>query len=206
MVNARHDLNIHCETGKYAPIGANPPDLLPSPVLNVAKGGLPGLKQENPPDFIGGWTRLRVAGFTKKNPNWDGVICISGDDLTHWLHVSADEIVSSMSFLTLRLGILLEGSNNPDLDALSETLSRPERLASHIRIAQINQNHRAITGHLMGAELAAARVYWLGQQVAVLGHSGYSTALSAQGVPCTSQDLYLCEARGLAALAELLEY
>ncbi|MCY4315436.1 MAG: 2-dehydro-3-deoxygalactonokinase [Roseovarius sp.] len=206
MVNAGRDSNIRRETYKCAPIGSDPPDPLPSPVLNVAQGGLPGFKQENPPDFIGGWTRLRVAGFTRGNPDWDGVICISGENLTHWLHISADEVVSSMSFLTLRLRILLEGSDNPNLDAISETLSRPERLASHLRIAQTNQNHRAITGHLMGAELAAARAYWLGRQVAVLGDGGYSAALAAQGVPFTSHDPELCEARGLAALAELLGY
>ena len=116
MVNAGRDSNIRRETYKCAPIGSDPPDPLPSPVLNVAQGGLPGFKQENPPDFIGGWTRLRVAGFTRGNPDWDGVICISGENLTHWLHISADEVVSSMSFLTLRLRIC---SRDPTIRTLT---------------------------------------------------------------------------------------
>jgi 2-dehydro-3-deoxygalactonokinase len=37
---------------------------------------------------------------------------------------------------------------------------------------------------LLGAELAAMRPYWLGQQVIVIAQSGlYSQALAAQGVP-----------------------
>ena len=42
-------------------------------------------------------------GFlTRIMSNWDGVICVIEGDVTHWVHVSAGEIVSFASFLTLR--------------------------------------------------------------------------------------------------------
>ncbi|MEQ9257743.1 MAG: 2-dehydro-3-deoxygalactonokinase, partial [Roseovarius sp.] len=62
------------------------------------------------------------------------------------------------------------------------------------------------TGHLMGAELAAARAYWLGQQVAVIGpaQGAHATALALQGVPSTAHAPEDLIAPGLAALARAL--
>ena len=66
-------------------------------------------------------------------------------------------------------------------DALSDGLSRPERLAG--RLASIRADlalndippptaEARLAGTLIGAELAAARAYWLGQTLAVIGTGG----------------------------------
>lgn len=165
---------------------------------------VPGLKQVSPPDVMRG-EETQIAGFLAINPGFDGVICLPG---THskWVRVSAGEVVSFASYLTGELHGLLAGSSvlrhslgegwddAAFVDAVSETLSRPERLAGGlfgIRAAGLlgqvgGAAARArLSGLLIGAELAAARPYWLGQQIAIVaaeelaGH--YGVALSAQG-------------------------
>lgn len=90
-----------------------------------------------------------------------------------------------MGCLTPRLIADLGGAETPDMTALSDTLSRPERLAAQLRSAQVAGDAAAITGHLVGAELAAAKVYWLGQEVVLLGQGPYYDALKVQGVLVT---------------------
>ncbi|SLN19799.1 2-keto-3-deoxy-galactonokinase [Roseovarius litorisediminis] len=185
-------------------IGDGAPAKLPAPVLPNGGRGLPGFTQDNPPDVIGGWVRLWIIGFLAQHENWDGVICACEGDVTHWIHISAREAVSCQSFLTQRLVTALGGTLPPDDAAIDDSLSRPERLAAHLRIAEVTGNTAAVTGHLIGAELAAARAYWLGQQVALIAAdrdaSGYGAALNAQGVPLTS---FTPEALMPAALAAL---
>jgi 2-dehydro-3-deoxygalactonokinase len=157
-------------------------DKVPAPA-----SGTGTVAQDSPRGLLPAEARAHVAGFAGAHPNWDGVICLPGDP-THWVHLSAGEIVSFQSFLTLRLaGVLEAGGAAPDLDRLSEIMSRPERLALSLREAELGRDRAAFLGALMGAELAAARVYWLGQQVVVMGAGplaeGYATALAAQGVP-----------------------
>ena len=63
----------------------------------------------------------------------------------------------------------------------------PCRIAAHLRSAEVAQQPKAILCHLIGAELAAAKPYWLGQNIALLGASPladvYAQALAAQGLP-----------------------
>ncbi|MEQ9674208.1 MAG: 2-dehydro-3-deoxygalactonokinase, partial [Roseovarius indicus] len=63
-----------------------------------------------------------------------------------------------------------------------------------------------LTGHLIGAELAAARAYWLGQQVAVIAPppAPIAAALKAQSVPCETQTPDDLLAPGLAAIGKTL--
>ena len=60
-----------------------------------------------------------------------------------------------------------------------------------------------LSGLLIGAELAAARPYWLGQNVAVVGSGGaaraYAEALSAQGAAPRMVDAGAVTLAGLAA-------
>ncbi|MEM9240386.1 MAG: 2-dehydro-3-deoxygalactonokinase, partial [Pseudomonadota bacterium] len=147
-------------------------------------------------------------------PDFDGVLCLPG---THckWIHISAAEIVSFQTAMTSELFALLSkqsvlrhslSGSDQDLDAfdeaVSETLSRPERLAQNlfgIRAQGLLQGEdpaRArgrLAGLLIGAELAATRPYWLGQQVLIAGApyltARYERALSAQGAPCQSRDV-----------------
>jgi 2-dehydro-3-deoxygalactonokinase len=184
-----------------------------APVLLAEGGGfqlfaLPALIQTQPADLMPA-EAAQIAGFLSLNRNWDGVICLPGAE-TRWAHVSADEIVSFQTCLTgtlcdlvarhsvLRPSIGTGWDADAFADALAETLSRPERLASglyavHARsVLQGDSRDTArarLFGLMLGAELAAARPYWLGQNVAVIGEADmaepYVSALALQGVPAT---------------------
>jgi len=79
--------------------------------------------------------------------------------------------------------------------AVSDALSRPAAIAAElfaIRAAALLRDLRPeaararLSGLLIGIELAAARPYWLGQEVRIVGEAGiadaYRQALAAQGV------------------------
>jgi len=165
-----------------------------------------GICQSNPADVMRG-EETQVTGFLSRNPNWDGVICLPGTH-TKWVHVSADEIISFQTFMTgdlfaaisghtvLKHALSADGWNEDAFaETLSDTISRPERLATHLfslRAENLLQNlpdataRARLSGLLIGAELAGARAYWLGQQIAVgtlAGH--YVKALGLQGAPAT---------------------
>lgn len=156
---------------------------VPAPVLTAALP-LTDLTQDRPRGLLPATARLRIAGVLSTRPNWDGVICLPTQDATHWCQISADEIVSFQSALTPRLGQAMGAADVADTDALADTMSRPERLSLHLRSATLSDDGQAIAGHLLGAELAAMRAYWLGQRVIVIAQDTlYSGALDTQGVP-----------------------
>lgn len=182
---------------------------------------IPGLRQAEPAGLTQG-AETQIAGFLSLNKDWDGVICLPGA-ATVWAQVSAGEVVSFQGFLTGEMRALL-GRNSPAptdtaLDdtafdeALSDVLSRPERLAQ--RLASLRAERALgdlpaptaqarLAGMLIGAELAAARAYWLGQSLAVIGSSGdaqlYLRALSQQGAPATEADAARMMLAGLIAV------
>lgn len=166
-----------------------PANILPQPSPNSAHLRLHALHQTSPADIIAAPARLRIAGFLAQNENWDGVILLLDDVLSQWVLVSANEVVSFQSFLTGKLASVLDVSNNTAAcpNAIDETMSRPERLASHLRSAEIAQDPRAILGHLIGAEISAAKPYWLGQKVAIINDQktpeNWGETLRAQNVP-----------------------
>jgi 2-dehydro-3-deoxygalactonokinase len=167
---------------------------------------LPGLKQDHPADVMRG-EETQIAGFLALNPGFDGVLCLPG---THckWVQVSAGEVVSFRSFMTgelfatlgthtvLRHTIPSSGWDDAAFaTALDDALSRPEALAARLFSLRAEAllhglepaTARArLSGLLIGAELAGARPYWLGQQVAVIGDGPvarpYLSALEAQGL------------------------
>jgi hypothetical protein len=185
-------------------LGEGPASKLPTALKPDAPCTCPAMEQESPPDILGAWTRLRLLGLTRSHPNWDGVACLQEGDISHWVHLSAGEAVSCQSFLTPRLIAALGGAAQPCTDALEDSLSRPERLAAYLRRADVTGQAAAITGHLIGAELAAAKPYWLGQDVALIAAPGsaYATALAAQGLPHRGHDPDTLFAQGLAALGQ----
>ncbi|MCZ0811161.1 MAG: 2-dehydro-3-deoxygalactonokinase [Pseudomonadota bacterium] len=191
-------------------IGDGAPDPLPAPVLPKAAGAaLPGLAQKTPPDVIGARVRLWIAGLLARQPGWDGVVCALEDGVNHWIQISAGEAVSTQSFLTPRLVAALGGTAPPAPEAIADSLSRPERLAAHLRVAEVSNRPDAISGHLLGAELAAARPYWLGQKVALIAPDGAAPGLDAalrdQGVPVELHSRESLLADGLGALARAFE-
>jgi len=167
---------------------------------------IPGLAQQNPADVMRG-EETQINGFLSLNPGWDGVLCLPGTH-TKWVHLSAGEVVSFQTFMTGELFALLssasvlrhsisgDGWDSGAFDAaLSEALSKPERLAArlfNLRAADLLHGNTkagtraALSGYLIGAELAAARPYWLGQNLAILGTGrqarAYEAGLLAQGV------------------------
>jgi len=174
----------------------------------IAVSILPGLKQETPADVMRG-EETQIAGYLSQNQGFDGVLCLPG---THskWAEISAGEVVSFRTFMTgemfdlLAHASVLRHSTGDGWDeaafaaALTDTLSRPEALAAKlfgIRAEALLHDlpkpaaTARLSGLLIGAELAAAKAYWLGRAVAVIGAetlaARYIDALKLQGVPAT---------------------
>ncbi|WGW03613.1 2-dehydro-3-deoxygalactonokinase [Tropicibacter oceani] len=211
----------------YASVPCAPPSLAQAtrvatqdPRLSVHI--LPGLSQMSPPDVMRG-EETQIAGFLASEPNFDGILCLPG---THskWAHISAQEVVSFRTYMTGELFALLSGQSvlrhsigqgwddEAFLGAVSEMLSRPAGVAAELfglRAAQLLQAQspdvaRArLSGLLIGMELAAARPYWLGQEVVILGAAGlakaYETALNGQSAWCRMVDIEGITLQGLTA-------
>lgn len=196
------------DTGSFAQVPCAVPPLqkAASGVSRIALHVLPCLSQATPVDAMQG-EEATIAGFLATYPDWDGILCLPGS-CTRWVHVSAGEAVSFRSYLTGELFDLLAGRSSLSRavagqgwdaavfdDALSDAMSRPERLASalagvqaaaRLRQGRLETARAQVLGALIGVELAAARPYWLGQNVAVIGAQPmtghYAAALAAQGV------------------------
>lgn len=164
-----------------------------------------GLSQTTPADVMRG-EETQIAGFLSLNPGWDGVLCMPGTH-TKWVHLSAGEVVSFQTFMTGELfdlishkSVLRHSTKGDDWDdlafsnALSDAVSAPERLASRLFALRAKDllegtapasTRASLSGYLIGAELAASRAYWLGQNTAILGMGhqarAYETALKDQG-------------------------
>lgn len=201
----------------YAQVPCPPPGLDQATRLQVQGWDvriLPGLKQMSPADVMRG-EETQIAGFLAGAGDFDGVVCLPG---THckWAHISAGEVVSFRTYMTgelfallsrqsvLRHSIAAEGWDDAAFDAaLTDALSRPSEMgarlfslrAEQLLTGQSPEVARArLSGLLIGIELAAAKPYWLGQQVAIVGADGlsaaYRRALETQGVQvtCVSSD------------------
>lgn len=166
---------------------------------------LPGVKQMSPADVMRG-EETQIAGFLAAEPKFDGVLCLPG---THnkWVRISAEEIVGFRTFMTGEVFALLSDQSvlrhsvtTEDWDdaafaeALNDTMARPSDLAGtlfSLRAETLLHDlspaaaRARLSGVLIGAELAAAKPYWLGQDIAILGEAGiaraYEAALLSQG-------------------------
>ena len=207
----------------YAPVPARP---VGAP-LTRAPGGLdvrivPGLSQAAPPDVMRG-EETQIAGLLALS-DFDGTVCLPG---THakWAQVSAGEVASFRTAMTGELFALLRGrsvlrhSMEGEMDegafdeAVSDAISRPERLAVElfgIRAAHLLDGRAGparASGLLIGAELAAMRPYWLGQEIRIVGEGRlarlYARALATQGARATLHDAEACTLAGLRAAKEI---
>lgn len=184
---------------------------------------IPGIRQISPPDVMRG-EETQIAGFLATHANWDGVICLPGTH-TKWVHISAGEVVSFQTFMTgelfdllsrqsvLRHSVADQGWDDSAFkEALNTAQSRPESLAGRLFSLRADQllnnkdgaNLRArLSGLLIGAEIAAARPYWLGQRIAVIGANTvthpYHAALKAQGTQVEPADATQMTLAGLTA-------
>ncbi len=189
----------------------------------------PGLKQTQPADVMRG-EETQIAGALRLMPGYDGVFCLPG---THskWVHVSAGEVVSFQTFMTgemfallseasvLRHGMQGEGWDDAAFDgAVSDALARPELLGARLfalraegLIAGLTPGaaRARLSGLLIGTELAAARPYWLLQEVTLIGaeklSAAYVRALLSQGVTARRLSASDCTLAGLASLSPQTE-
>ncbi len=184
---------------------------------------IPGIKQTDPADVMRG-EETQISGFLARNNNWDGVICLPGTH-TKWVHISANEVVSFQTFMTgelfdtiakqtvLKHSIADAGWDDAAFaEGLDAAMARPERLAARLFSLRAHSllndmsgaaGRAHLSGLLIGAELAAAKPYWLGQQIAVIGDSGlsklYIAALATQAAPATQVNASAITLAGLAA-------
>lgn len=184
------DITI-CDT---APAQGFPARLLPG----TAKIG--PLTQTTPHGFLPAYLRLLIAGALAHDPNWDGIVVVLRNNSAHWTHVSAAEAISTTATLTPQLAQTLNANGPPDTETLCASLSRPETLATCLYRAEPGQ----ILGALLGAELAATRRWWLGQQIILVGDSAladaYGAALTTQATPHTTTGTDTALRQGLSAL------
>ncbi len=215
----------------YQPVPCRAPDVSQAYRADVSDARIalwlvPGVKQQRPEDVMG-QEALQIAAFLSQHPKFDGVVCLPGPH-SKWVRISAEEIVSFQTYLTGEMVDLLSQRSalrravqSPDvdktefLDAISEAMSRPQSVAaklfglraSHLLSNQsLTQGKSRLLGHLIGMELAGARPYWLGMDIAVIGAGPaglvYADALEAQG--CFPKQ-YDGEALALAGLHQLFE-
>ncbi|MEJ8561352.1 2-dehydro-3-deoxygalactonokinase [Yoonia sp. GPGPB17] len=213
------------------PSGTLPEGLVQAPTTHPALTVhvIPGIKQTNPPDVMRG-EETQISGFLARNPGWDGVICLPGTH-TKWVHISADEVVSFQTFMTgelfdtiakhtvLRHSIAADGWDDAAFaEGLDLGIARPERLAARLFALRAqgllndmvgNAARAQLSGLLIGAELAAAKPYWLGQQIAVIGNSTlsklYVDALATQAAPATQVNAATITLAGLTAACRRLK-
>jgi 2-dehydro-3-deoxygalactonokinase len=210
------------------PVGPAPAVPAPGRNSRLRVFVVPGLKQETPADVMRG-EETQIAGLLAKRPDFDGVVCLPGTH-TKWVHVSAGEVVSFQTYLTgelfallsrqsvLRHFIAAQGWDETAFQAaLASALSRPSAVAARLfslRASALISDLDAVSaratlsGLLVGLELGAARPYWLGREVVVLGADAlagiYRTALLAQGVRAEQLNAEALTLAGLATAHALL--
>ena len=184
---------------------------------------LPGMRQNKPPDVMRG-EETQIAGLLAREPGFEGVICLPGTH-TKWVHVSGGEVVSFVTFMTGELFALLStasvlrhsvgatGWSDEDFAAaVEEAMTRPERAAARLfglraeaLLADLSpeRSRARLSGYLIGMELAAARVYWLGRDLVMIGSHGiaeaYLTALRLGGLNPRALDATEMTLAGLSA-------
>lgn len=229
MVGARqgwHEAKYRAVPCTPVAAGELTPVTTADPRLDVAI--VAGLSQSKPADVMRG-EETQIAGALALLPEFDGVFCLPG---THskWVHVSAGEVVSFQTFMTgemfallstqsvLRHGMASGGWDDAAFDeGLSEAISRPEKIAARLftlraegLLAGLSADaaRARLSGLLIGIELAAAKPYWLGQEVVLVGTealtASYARALATQGLSARKLDATACTLSGLASARGLL--
>ena len=100
---------------------------------------------------------------------------------------------------------------------VSDAFSRPEKIAARLftlraegLLAGLSADaaRARLSGLLIGSELAAAKPYWLGQRVVLVGaerlSASYARALATQAVASEALDATACSLSGLATARGVL--
>ncbi len=183
---------------------------------------LPGLSQTSPPDVMRG-EETQIAGYLAEVPDFDGILCLPGTH-TKWVQISAGEVVSFRTYMTGELFALISKKSvlrhsmddgwdqDAFLAAVRDGMADPQALAGRffalraegLLSAPVPGAAKArLSGLLIGAELAAAKPYWLGQRIALLGAGRlaglYADALGAEGAVTETADVTRATLAGLTA-------
>lgn len=187
----------------YATVPCEPPSALNGTTVEtkdprLAVYILPGVSQSSPADVMRG-EETQIAGFLASEPKFDGVLCLPGSHCK-WVHISAGEIVSFRTFMTGEVFAAISGetvlrhSVGEGWDdatfaaAVDRAISTPATalgdlfgIRAETLLAGLtpSQARARLSGLLIGAELSAARPYWLGQQIVILGESALAEAYKA---------------------------
>lgn len=208
----------------------DPAGFVPVPVADprLSVRIAPGLCQARPADVMRG-EETQIAGALALYPGFDGTVCLPG---THskWAQISAGEVVSFQTFMTGELFSLLssqsvlchgmapEGEDEDAFDrGVEEGLARADRLACllfRLRAEGLLSGlspeaaRSRLSGLLIGAELAAAKPYWLGTRVLLIGAPAlcglYARALGPLGQTAERLTAENCTLAGLAMAARSL--
>jgi 2-dehydro-3-deoxygalactonokinase len=185
---------------------------------------IPGLCQAEPPDVMRG-EETQLAGLIAGGMT-EGTVCLPG---THskWVRLEAGEVSSFRTFMTGELFSVIgehsilrhslaespEAFDQPAfLEAVRETLAGPQNLTAalfSIRARGLLMegagagSRERLSGHLIGAELAACRPLWESGAVHLLGSGPlatlYALALEHSGAAPVVED---AESLTLAGLAQ----
>lgn len=184
---------------------------------------VPGIKQSSPADVMRG-EETQIAGLLAQEPEFDGVACLPGTH-TKWVRISAGEVVHFSTYLTgelfsllssksvLRHSIAQDGWDAAAFkDAIDDAITKPSAIAARlfsIRSEALISNlppetaRARLSGYLIGLELGAARQYWLGQKVVIIGEEkisdAYHKALEAQGWAPKKYDAQLMTLAGISS-------
>ncbi len=184
---------------------------------------VPGLKQLHPPDVMRG-EETQVRGFAAENEDFDGVLCLPGTH-TKWVRVRARRILRFQTFMTGELFALLAGqsilrhtvsgkgwNDRAFANAVKDSMAHPESVASRLfslrseaLLAGLSGGtaRARLSGLLIGAELAAAKTFWHGRNVTVVGENGvaeaYGQALAALDIAARKASAEALTLAGLAA-------
>lgn len=189
-----------------------------------------GLKQEDPPDVMRG-EETQMAGLLAEQPAFAGVVCLPG---THskWAWIRGGEICRFQTFMTGELHGLLAGHSvlrhtiakegwdeTAYLEALNIGIADPASIASRLFSIRAEALLRGLdgsiarsrlSGYLIGMELAAARQFWRGQNIVLIGapelSAAYATALRAQGEEVRVFDAEAMTLAGLRGAVETLGF
>ncbi|MFN3276794.1 MAG: 2-dehydro-3-deoxygalactonokinase [Paracoccus hibiscisoli] len=182
-----------------------------------------GIRQDTPADVMRG-EETQIAGLLALSPEFDGIACLPGTH-TKWVRISAGEICNFKSFMTGEIfGLLAEqsvlrhsvgaGACDPTVfaGAVSDAMARPERgfaglfqLRAESLLADLDpaEARARLSGTLIGWELAAARPWWLGCDLTIIGAPAlsalYAEALTAQGLAPARMSVADATLAGLAA-------
>lgn len=187
----------------------------------ISLGIAPGLKQMLPADVMRG-EETQIAGASRLLAGFDGVFCLPG---THskWVEMRGAEVARFRTFMTGEMFALLsqqsvlrhgmaEGWQDAAFEtAVAEAMAAPQSamtglfsLRAEGLLAGLEPGvaRARLSGLLIGAELAAARPFWQGKEVALIGASKlgglYAQALIRQGILVRQLDGTQCTVAGLS--------